>query len=118
MRSGEALVPMTPDKLHQIFAEAEPDFSAQICDKANFDDLDVHAIEIFRKKWISRTGNNQIEMLSAKQLLEDAELIIDSTITYAAPMSKARRLSPLPINRNLSSIPAAQRIPRGLFPLL
>ena len=31
MRSGEALVPMTPDKLHQIFAEAEPDFSAQIC---------------------------------------------------------------------------------------
>ena len=84
IRSGEALVPMTPDKLHQIFAEAEPDFSAQICDKANFDDLDAHAIEIFRKKWVSRTGNNHIEKLSAKQLLEDAELIIDSSITYAA----------------------------------
>ncbi|MBA3018718.1 MAG: putative DNA binding domain-containing protein [Proteobacteria bacterium] len=84
MRSGEALVPMTPDKLHQIFAEAESDFSAQICDKANFDDLDAHAIEIFRKKWVSRTGNNHIEKLSAKQLLEDAELIIDSSITYAA----------------------------------
>ena len=32
MRSGESLVPMTPDKLRQIFAEAQgPDFSAQLC---------------------------------------------------------------------------------------
>ncbi|MEA3416250.1 MAG: ATP-binding protein, partial [Thermodesulfobacteriota bacterium] len=29
MRSHDALVPMTPEKLQQIFAEAEPDFSAQ-----------------------------------------------------------------------------------------
>ena len=39
MRGGEDLVPMTPDVLKRIFAEAEPDFSAEICAKANLDDL-------------------------------------------------------------------------------
>jgi ATP-dependent DNA helicase RecG len=49
MRSHDALVPMTPEKLQQIFAEGDPDFSAQICKKATIDDLDDHAIETFRK---------------------------------------------------------------------
>ena len=31
MRSGEALVPMTPDMLRRIFDETGPDFSAGIC---------------------------------------------------------------------------------------
>jgi len=38
MRSHGALVPMTPEMLQQIFAEAEPDFSAQICEKATIGD--------------------------------------------------------------------------------
>jgi hypothetical protein len=33
MRSGESLVPMTPDKLQKIFSETEPDFSSQIAQK-------------------------------------------------------------------------------------
>ncbi len=49
MRSHDALAPMTPEKLQQIFAEAEPDFSAQICKAATIGDLDHHAIETFRK---------------------------------------------------------------------
>jgi ATP-dependent DNA helicase RecG len=49
MRSHDALVPMTPEKMQQIFAEAEPDFSAQICKEATIGDLDHHAIETFRK---------------------------------------------------------------------
>ena len=31
MRSDESLVPMTPERLQQVFAEAELDFSAQNC---------------------------------------------------------------------------------------
>ena len=45
MRSHDALVPMTPEKLQQIFAEAEPDFSAQICKEATIGELDHHAIQ-------------------------------------------------------------------------
>ncbi len=84
MRSGEALVPMTPEKLQQIFAEAEPDFSAQICNKASFDDLDHRGIEVFREKWHRRSGNDDLLNLSTRQLLEDSELIIDGGITHAA----------------------------------
>ncbi len=84
MRSGEALVPMTPEKLQQIFAEAEPDFSAQICSKASFEDLDPRGIEIFREKWHRRSGNKGLLNLSPRQILEDSELIIGGSITHAA----------------------------------
>ncbi len=69
MRSNEALVPMTPDKLQQIFAEAEPDFSAQICEAANINDLDKQAIENFREKWRKRSGMDTLGCLTVRQLL-------------------------------------------------
>jgi len=47
MRGGEALVPMTPDLLKRIFEEAQPDFSAEICPHARFEDLSPAAIERF-----------------------------------------------------------------------
>ena len=75
---------MTPEKLQQIFTEAEPDFSAQICNKASFDDLDHRGIELFREKWHRRSGNDELLNLSTRQLLEDSELIIDGGITHAA----------------------------------
>ena len=84
MRSGESFVPMTPDKLQIIFAEAEPDFSSQICTKATLADLDLNAIEVFRQKWIRHSGNQNLNMLTPIQLLEDAEVIVDGEITYAA----------------------------------
>ncbi len=84
MRNAEALVPMTPEKLQQIFAEAEPDFSAQCCPKAILEDLDHHAIEVFRNRWLRRSGNNELLRLSSEQLLTDAELISHGRITYAA----------------------------------
>ena len=84
MRSGESLVPMTPDKLQKIFSETEPDFSSQICTKARFKDLDPGAIEIFRKNWIIQLRNQRLRTLSLEQLLEDAEVVIDGEITYAA----------------------------------
>lgn len=84
MRSGESLVPMTPERLQQVFAEAEPDFSSQTCKEAAFSDLDLQAIEAFRKRWFRKSGNDELLHSAPEQLLEDAELISDGRITYAA----------------------------------
>ncbi|MBI4865066.1 MAG: putative DNA binding domain-containing protein [Candidatus Riflebacteria bacterium] len=84
MRSGEDLVPMTADQLQRIFAEAGPDFSAEICAKASVTDLDPQAIEWFRSAWQRKSGNPALADLPASQLLEDAELIVDGKPTYAA----------------------------------
>ena len=40
MRSGQDLAPMTPDLLKRIFDEAEPDFSAKVCQEAGIADLE------------------------------------------------------------------------------
>jgi ATP-dependent DNA helicase RecG len=84
MRSGEDLAPMTPDMLKRIFDEAEPDFSAGICNKATFDDLDPAAIEALRSRWIRQSGKRTLAHRTAKQLLRDAELVTADGITYAA----------------------------------
>jgi len=84
MRSGEDLVPMTPDMLKRIFDESGPDFSAEICHQASLDDLSGEAIERFRSIWRKRSGNAALQELSPAQLLEDAELIVDGGITFAA----------------------------------
>lgn len=51
MRGGENLIPMTPDVLQRIFAEAGPDFSAEICARARLDDLDPTAVDVLRRLW-------------------------------------------------------------------
>jgi len=84
MRRGQSLVPMTQDMLKRIFDEAVPDFSAQICDKAKMSDLAVDAIEDFRNRWISKSGNKALYKVSIEQLLRDAELVHEEGITYAA----------------------------------
>ena len=84
MRSGESLVPMTPDMLKTIFAETVPDFSATFCDGATLDDLEPRATEEFRKRWHEKTGKADVLTVSAAQLLEDAELVRDGSVTYAA----------------------------------
>lgn len=84
MRSGDSLVPMTQESIKMIFDESRPDFSAQICLKASLSDLDLAAIETFRKMWIRKSGNNSLQHLSVDQLLADAELCVDGGITYAA----------------------------------
>lgn len=84
MRSGESLVSMTQDQLKRIFAEALPDFSATLCDKAVLTDLHPAAIEEFRKMWVQKSNNQELAKLSEQQLLEDAELLVDGQVTYAA----------------------------------
>lgn len=84
MRRGEELVPMTSDMLKRIFDEGVPDFSAEICPNARFEDLDPIAIDAFRKAWIRKSGNPHLEHTSKKQLLRDIEVITNQGVTYAA----------------------------------
>lgn len=84
MRAGEELAPMTEDMLRRIFAEAQPDFSALLCPEATLTDLDPAAIERFRAMWQRRAPKLNLEKRSVDQLLEDAELLVDGRVTYAA----------------------------------
>lgn len=84
MRRGDELVAMTPDLLKRIFDEGVTDFSAEICRKASFDDLDPESIEDLRNRWLRKSGNEALKNLSDEQLLADAELIVNGEITYAA----------------------------------
>jgi hypothetical protein len=74
----------TPDQLKAIFAEAEPDFSAEICAAATLEDLTPEAVERFRDMWQQDSGNPALAHLSVPRLLEDAELLVNGQITYAA----------------------------------
>lgn len=84
MRSGEGLVPMPAHVLKRIFDETEPDFSAEIRERASMDDLDPAMIDTFRELWIRKSRNPDLESLSAEQLLADAELVMPEGITNAA----------------------------------
>ena len=84
MRAGESVVPMTPDHLRRIFSEGSPDFSAEIVPQAELSDLDLEAVENFRGKWIRKSGRHDLRGLSAAQLLEDAELVVQGQLTNAA----------------------------------
>ena len=84
MRRGEELVSMTPDMLKRIFYEGELDFSAQVCAKATFEDLDPESIKHFREMWIRKSGNNGLKNISDEKLLRDVEVVVDKKITYAA----------------------------------
>ena len=84
MRSGDSLVGMKPDYLQRIFAEGTPDFSATIVSAADLSALSSAAIEEFRRRWIKRSGNEALSTLSHGQLLADAGLFVDGTVTVAA----------------------------------
>jgi len=84
MRRGQDLVPMTPDMLKRIFEEGMPDYSAQVCKNAKFQDLDAKAIKRFREMWHKQSGNGSLKNTSDEQLLRDCEAIVDKGITYAA----------------------------------
>ena len=84
MRSGEALVPMTADRLKAIFDEGAADFSAEICTSASMSDLDPNAIDHFRRMWAKKAGNQGILGRADDQVLVDAELMLDGYLRYAA----------------------------------
>jgi len=84
MRAGESLTEMSEDRLKAIFAENEPDFSAETCPGAGIADLAPEALEDFRRKWMAKTSNPKLTGVTPEQLLADAELTCDGRLTYAA----------------------------------
>jgi ATP-dependent DNA helicase RecG len=83
-RQGDSIRSMRPDELRRILEKAEPDFSAQPHPKATLAELDPHAVELFRKSWSRKAKNTRLTKISVKQLLTDAELLIDGKLTHAA----------------------------------
>jgi ATP-dependent DNA helicase RecG len=84
MRVGENLVAMSPDQIQRILAEAQPDYTAELVPDADMGALDLRAVESFRGRWIRRSRNGSLATLTPEQLLADAGLIVDGTLTLAA----------------------------------
>ena len=97
-RQGEELTGMTPHQLQQIFAETGPDYSAEICQNASFDDLDPSAILAFRERWADSGRNPKRLTQDLPRLLEDAELVDDGGVTFAALILLGTRKA---LNRHL-----------------
>jgi ATP-dependent DNA helicase RecG len=84
MRSGDALVPMSDERLRWIHAETGPDFSAEICPEARLLDLDPAAIGLLRQLWQRTAPGQDIPLRSDERLLADAELLVGGHFTWAA----------------------------------
>jgi ATP-dependent DNA helicase RecG len=84
MRAGDALVPMSDERLRRIYNETGPDFAAEICPGARLSDLDLPAIELLRRLWERKTPGQGIATRPVERLLADAELVIRGQLTYAA----------------------------------
>lgn len=84
MRAGDALVPMSDDQLRRIHEETGPDFSAEICAGARFEDLDPAAIDTLQRLWQRKAPDQDIASRPPDRLLSDAELLVGQGLTYAA----------------------------------
>ncbi len=130
MRSGDALVPMTDDQLQRIHDETGPDFSQQPRPGATMDDLHPAAVELLRNLWQKKTPAQNIAARPDRQLLADAELMVEARITYAALIllgtrqALGRHLGQAEIifeyRSNESAGPAAERYEfrQGFLPIL
>ncbi len=83
-RDGDSLVKMPMDVMRGIFAESGHDFSADVCTGLEIGDLDPAAIELFRRRWVEKSGRAELATLSHEQLLTDCEALTRKGLTYAA----------------------------------
>lgn len=83
-RAGDGLAALTDGELRQMFAETDPDFSAEVCPSASLADLSSAGIEAFRKRWAGRSRDDRKAFWSDEETLANAELILDGRISYAA----------------------------------
>ena len=90
---SDSLITMPEEIRRQIYEETGIDFSGSVCPQAKISDLDETAINVFRTKWIEKSGNNRLANLSVEQLLHDCEAITDEGITYAALILFGKRES-------------------------
>ena len=84
MRVGEELKPMSDEMIFQILQEHEPDFSAEVCEGVNINDLDKDAIRILKQKYATKQKNPDFLTLPDEQVLSDLLLIKGNKVTNAA----------------------------------
>ncbi len=101
-RAGESLVALGQDKLDEIRAQTlATDWTAQIVEGANFDDLDPEALAQARERFAAKHANLDVASWSDAALLDRARVTIDGGITRAALLllgkaESAWRLNPHP----------------------
>jgi len=83
-RIGQRTVPMPEAELRAMFSLGVTDFSAEACTHAEMADLSPDAIGVLRRRWSETSGNARLAQLSDRQLLQDAELLIDGVLVNAA----------------------------------
>lgn len=83
-RAGDDLAPMSGDELKAIFAEAGPDFSAEVCTKAGISDLSSEAISEFRRRWAAKSNDARRSSWTDIETLTNAEMLDDGGVTNAA----------------------------------
>jgi len=105
-RKEDSLVPLAEERLREIFAESGRDFSAEVCPGLKFLELDLAAVEDFRRRWIDKARRaddsalaDRLAAQSAEELLQDSEAAVEGGLTYAAlilfgtPKSVGRHLA-------------------------
>lgn len=83
-RAGDELAVLTDTELRAIFAETGPDFSSQICPGATLVDVDPKSLDLLRRLWLRKSGDQSLANRPPERLLADAELLIGDRLTYAA----------------------------------
>lgn len=86
-RNGESIGPLAPNKIEQIKATANYDWSRQIIENATIDNLDKDAILMAREKFKEKNKGKiiatEIDKLSDIDFLNKAKVTLDWKITYA-----------------------------------
>ncbi len=89
--AGDDLAPLSDTELKTIFAEAGPDFSAQVCPGATLADLVPAGVATFRTRWAQKSSDARKAAWSDVETLANAELLVDGGVTYAALILFASR---------------------------
>jgi ATP-dependent DNA helicase RecG len=91
MRIGDSLRVMSDAEIFRILSEREPDFSATICERLTFEDLDAEAIRLVKVGYAKKQENPAFETLPDKQVLTDLGLLKDGKFNYAALILLGKR---------------------------
>lgn len=86
-RNGESVAPLTPNKIEQIKATANYDWSRQVIEDATIDNLDKDAIKLakeqFKVKYKGKSISDEIDNLSDIDFLNKVKLTLNNKITMA-----------------------------------
>jgi len=83
MRDGEGLAEMDDDTEINIFNENIKDFSSEVCENININDLDKNAIKMLKLRWLKKSGNKEYSNLTNEDTLKKLLLMRENKITYA-----------------------------------